>query len=380
MVFVDELLRAERATLNASTRAAVLVGYGQPLEIQRYSVPSTLEPGAARVRITMAGICGTDAHLWRGELPIPLPVILGHESAGVLEQLGSGLQQDWRGQPLKKGDLITWASSISCGRCFYCRSKSQPTRCAARKAYGISYSAAEPPHLRGGYAEQILLREGTAIFRLPDDVPQDALIGAGCALTTAIHGFERAPLTWRDVVVVQGTGPVGIASIAVARDSGASKIIAVGGPSTRLQLAREFGADVTIDIETFPTAAQRRECVLSHTCGYGADLVVECVGRPEAVNEGLDYCRDGAQFLILGQYGNAGDIRFNPHTVTRKQLRMTGSWGFEPRHLSKAIDMLSGGWSSRFARAVSDRFPLERANEALAHVRDWRGTKTALVP
>src|SRR5258708_5255002 len=137
--------------------AAVLVEYERPLEIRSYPVPGDLGPGEALVRVEMAGICGTDVHLWLGQLPIPLPIIMGHETVGRIEAMGSGLQKDWRGNPLQAGDRVCWASSIACGECFYCRVKNQPTRCLTRKAYGISYSAAEAPHLRGGYAEQILL-------------------------------------------------------------------------------------------------------------------------------------------------------------------------------------------------------------------------------
>ncbi len=366
--------------MSQTARAAVLEAFHQPLTFQVFPVPDQLEAGAARVRVTTAGICGTDVHLWRGELPIGLPVILGHESAGVLEQVGPGLEKDWRGQPLRPGDRVTWASSISCGECFYCRLKAQPTRCLSRKAYGISYRADESPHLRGGYAEQILLRPGTALFRLPDALSDDALVGAGCALTTAIHGLERAPVAWRDTVVVQGVGPVGLAAIALCREAGASRIVAIGGPAHRLQLARDFGADVIIHVDEVIDAEERRRTVWAETGGFGADMVIECVGRPEAVNESVELGRDGATVLVLGQYGNAGNISFNPHTITRKQLRVIGSWGFEPRHVSRAIDMLSGGWDSRFARAVTHRFPLAEANEALEHVRDLRGGKTVLQP
>ncbi len=378
------LLRPEHKRLSETARAAVLEGFNQPLAVRTFPLALHVEPGAARVRVTMAGVCGTDVHLWRGELPLSLPVILGHETTGILEELGSGLNpglnKDWRGEPLEVGDRITWASSIACGECFYCRLKSQPTRCLSRKAYGISYNATEAPHLRGGFAEQILLRPGTAIFRLPADLPDQALLGAGCALTTAIHGMERAPLAWRDIVVVQGVGPVGLAAIAVCRDAGASRIIAIGGPRHRLQLAREFGADVVIDVAEFPLPEERRQIVLKESGGFGADQVIECVGKPEAVNEGLELGRDGAQFLVLGQYGNAGNISFNPHTVTRKQLRVVGSWGFEPRHLNRAIEMLQAGWKDRFAAAVTHRFSLDNVNEAMEHTRAWRGGKTVIVP
>jgi threonine dehydrogenase-like Zn-dependent dehydrogenase len=362
-------------------KAAVLEAFQQPLAIREFPVQETLAPGEALVRVEIAGICGTDVHLWLGQLAIPMPVILGHESVGTVERLGDGLDRDWRSQPLKVGDRVTWASSISCGECFYCRMKRQPTRCVSRKAYGISYRATEAPHLRGGYAELILLRAGSSIFRLQDELPGEAVVGAGCALTTAIHGIERAPVSWGDIVVIQGAGPVGLAALAVSRESGAAKVIVVGGPAHRLELARAFGAGATIDIADLPDIAKRREAILAETGPYGADVVIECVGHPGAVNEGIDLCRDGAQFLVLGQYADAGNISFNPHAITRKQLRMIGSWGFEPRHVDAALSLLARtAWKEKFATQITHRFPLSEANAALETVREWRGGKTVILP
>jgi threonine dehydrogenase-like Zn-dependent dehydrogenase len=224
------------------------------------------------------------------------------------------------------------------------------------------------------------LRAGTAIFRIPDSLPTEAVVGAGCALTTAIHGIERGPVQWGDVVVVQGAGPVGLAALAVAKQAGASRIILTGGPAHRLELAREFGADVVIDVGLV-NLEERKQQVLAETGGYGADVVIECVGHPEAVNEGLEFCRDGARFLVLGQYANAGNISFNPHTITRKQLQVVGSWGFEPRHVDRALRLLDEtDWKRLFARQITHRFPLERADEALATTRAWQSGKTVIQP
>jgi threonine dehydrogenase-like Zn-dependent dehydrogenase len=362
-------------------RAAVLPGFQEPLSLREYPDITDLQPGEALVRVEMAGICGTDVHLWLGQLPIPVPVILGHETAGRIEKLGAGLERDWLGTPLAPGDRVTWASSIACGECFYCRLKAQPTRCLFRKAYGISYSAAEPPHLRGGYAEKILLRPGSALFRLPDTLPTEALVGAGCALTTAIHGIERCPVSWGDFVVIQGAGPVGLASLAVSLEAGASRVIVVGGPPHRLEMAKRFGAHATIDIGAVPDIAARRARVLEETGGYGADVVIECVGHPEAVPEGMELCRDGAKFLVLGQYGNAGNVSLNPHLITRKQLQMIGAWGFEPRHVARAVSLLDRTeWKHHFAAQITHRFPLAEADAALAAVRELRSGKAVILP
>src|SRR5438445_376925 len=124
------------------------------------------------------------------------------------------------------------------------------------------------------------LRPGTNIFKRPEDVPTEAVIGAGCALITAIHGVERTRISWRDTVVVQGAGPVGIAALAVAKSAGAGQVIVIGGPKHRLEMAKRFGADEVIDLEETRTAEGRVGTVREVTRGYGADAVLECVGAP----------------------------------------------------------------------------------------------------
>jgi threonine dehydrogenase-like Zn-dependent dehydrogenase len=384
-----------------SAKASVLEQFNAPLALREFSLPTKLEPGAALVRTEMAGICGTDVHLWKGQLPISLPVILGHETVGRIEQIGEGLERDWTGQPLKTGDRLTWTSSTSCGQCYYCAEKGQPTRCPQRRAYGIGYRCDQPPHLLGGYAEFHYLQPRTNIFKIAHDLPTEVVIGAGCALITAVHGVERIcadsssgvapepergqmpvwPSPWRDNVIVQGAGPVGIAALAVAKRAGARKVIVIGGPKLRLEMARQFGADQTIDIDELREPAARIDAVRQLTRGYGADSVIECVGLPAAVTEGMEMCRDGGKFLVLGHYCDAGTVAFNPHIITRKQLQIFGSWSSEPRHLKTALEFLRSGQKQfPFGAMVTHRFPLERAHEALMATANWQSAKSVIVP
>jgi threonine dehydrogenase-like Zn-dependent dehydrogenase len=382
-------------------RASVLEEFNEPLRSRSYPVPAELEAGSAIVQTEMAGICGTDVHLWKGQLPIVLPVILGHETVGRVHGLGEGAGRDWSGQPLGIGDRITWNSATSCGRCHYCARKGQPTRCPERRAYGIGYRCDQPPHFLGGYAQYHFLRPGTTIHRVPDDLPTEAVIGAGCALITAIHGVERIciegrpgtspgggaggmpilPSLWRDSVVVQGAGPVGISALAVAKAAGANQVIVIGGPRARLEMARRFGADAVVALEETGEPAGRIARVRELTGGYGADVVVECVGSPNAVAEGVEMCRDGGKYLVLGHYCDAGPMALNPHLVTRKQLQVFGSWSSEPRHLKAAIEFLRANRERfPFDSMVTDRFPLDRANDALLATAQWRSAKSVIVP
>jgi len=299
----------------------------------------------------------------------------------VVEELGAGLEKDWNGQPLAIGDRVTWTSTISCGKCYYCAEKKQPTRCPARRAYGIGHRCDSAPHFLGGYAELHYLNPGSNIFKIPADLSTESVIGAGCALITAIHGVERTGIDWQDTVVVQGAGPVGIAALAVAKSAGASKVIVLGGPVARLEMARRFGADEVIDIEQVKSPAARIEAVRDLTGGHGADAVLECVGHPSAVVEGMEMCRDGGKYLVLGHYCDAGPVSFNPHVITRKQLQVFGSWSSEPRHMKAALEFLRARKREfPFDTVVTHRFALEQANEALETTAKWISAKSVIVP
>ena len=124
-----------------NAKASVLEQFNAPLRCTEFPLPDKLETGAALVRTEMAGICGTDVHLWKGQLPISLPIILGHETVGCIEQLAEGIERDWTGHPLKIGDRVTWTSTTSCGECYYCKVKRQPTRCPERRWFAPRWPA-----------------------------------------------------------------------------------------------------------------------------------------------------------------------------------------------------------------------------------------------
>ena len=353
--------------------------FNQPLEVRRYPLPRRAEPQAMLVKVEMAGICGTDVHLWKGQLPIPRPIIMGHETVGVIEWMGEGFDKDWTGAQLREGDRVTWSAGILCGHCYHCEVIRQPTRCLNRRAYGISFRSDEPPHFSGGYAEYVYLRPGSAVFKVSDVAPE-AVSGAGCALVTAIHGIERMGINWGDTVVIQGSGPVGLAALTVAQTAGAVKTIVIGGPAARLEAAQTFGADHTINIEGTDSAS-RLESVKRLTDGHGADAVIECVGSPVVVPEGFEMARDGGKYLVLGHYGDAGATPINPHVITRKQLTVYGSWASEPRHMAMAIEFLKKHRQRfPFEQLISDRFSLDDAFEALQVTARGASKKCVIVP
>ena len=189
------------------------------------------------------------------------------------------------------------------------------------------------------------------------------------------------PGLWSDSVVVQGAGPVGIAALAVAKSAQARRTIVIGGPEARLEMARRFGADHTINIDAVDKPQDRIALVRELTDGHGSDVVLECVGIPEAVTEGMEMCRDGGKYLVLGHYCDAGTVAFNPHVITRKQLQVFGSWSSEPRHLGVALEFLRTNRKLfPFAEMVTHRFPLAHANDALRATANWQSAKSVIVP
>src|SRR5688500_6000846 len=215
-------------------RAVVLRQFNTPLGLETAPTPEP-EPGAVVAQVDLAGVCGTDVHLHHGHLVIPLPVILGHEGVGRVTRLGEGVHTDFSGHPLREGDRIAWSSNIPCGRCHWCVVAGERTLCETRKVYGVNQRFDEGPRLSGSWAEAIYLQPGSAIFRLPDGVTPEHVIALGCAGPTAVHGvIDVTGVTAGDTVVVQGSGPVGVASAMYAHLAGAARVILVGGPAGRL--------------------------------------------------------------------------------------------------------------------------------------------------
>lgn len=361
--------------------AMVLEEFGQPLVATTFPRIDP-EPGATVVDVTHAGICGTDIHLQQGRLAIPVPVILGHEAVGRVRALGEGVTADARGEVLRVGDSVSWASNIPCGHCYFCVDRNEPSLCETRKVYGINQSSAHWPHLSGGWSDQIYLQPGSTIVRIPSTVTPQQVIALGCAGPTAIHAVNGiARPESGDVVVVQGSGPVGLACAMYAALAGAAKVIIVGGPSNRLEVARRAGiGDIHIDIFEETDQAARLDRILAETTGgRGADIVIEAAGVPTAVAEGIDITRRGGKYVVVGQYTDHGTTPINPHYITKKQLQVLGSWAFSPHdHLEYVASLPELVERFDLASMVTE-YPLQEAENAMSDMRDGRSLKSVLV-
>ncbi|MFX0086210.1 MAG: zinc-binding dehydrogenase [Candidatus Hodarchaeota archaeon] len=349
------------------------------IQIQERPYPS-LEFGAVMIKTAYTEVCGTDVHLQKGHLAgVPYPIIPGHVSSGLIDKI-KGEVYDISGELLKEGDPVTFLDvHETCNSCWFCLVAKTSTRCPKRKVYGITYSAKEG--LLGGWTEYIYLKPGVKIIKLKNKSYLKTFIAAGCGLPTAIHAIQRAQIQLGNTVVVQGSGPVGLMVALCAKLSGAFNVIMVGAPDLRLQIAKKFGVETTINIlENNPRS--RVEKILELTNGIGADVVIEATGVPSAVKEGLEMTRDGGTYIIVGQYTNAGDIELNPHTdINKKHVTIKGSWGSDFSHFYLAVKLVEK-YSTiyPFETIISKEYSLTEITTALNDVEQLKVMKAIIKP
>lgn len=350
-----------------------------PVELREFRRPD-LAPGSALLRTERSEVCGTDVHLWHGRLAgVPYPIIPGHVSAGTLASIRGPLT-GLDGAVLREGDrAVFFDVHRTCGRCRACTVHRTPTRCPARRVYGITDSAGDG--LFGGWSQAIYLEPGVGIARLPDRVGFDDYIGAGCGLLTAVHIIDRAALRLGQTVLVQGTGAVGLSAIALARLGGASAVLAIGAPADRLDLAGRMGADHVYDLSR-TSPEERVEDVRARTHGEGADVVIEAAGSPRAFEEGLGLVRDGGIYVVAGHYTDVGVSAVNAHQhINRKHLEIRGCWGSEAGHFLRAVAILDRHAADVPWKAIGARtYGLAQLNAALADAEAMRIPKALVDP
>lgn len=359
----------------ATSRAAVLEEYGQPLRMRDIPVPP-VGIGEILVKVMLAGVCGTDVHQSRGTLTIkpPLPNLQGHETLGRILALGEGRVRDAGGETLRAGDRIMWAHA-DCGACYWCQIARTPVLCASRQGYGFAH----PSMLRGGFSQYEHITAATQVVRVPDEVTDEEAVGVGCAFRTVVAGYERlGGLGFQDNVVVLGAGPVGLYSALMAAESGAREVIVVGAPARRLALARKWGAAHVIDIDEMRDPAERQRAILALTGGRGPEVVVECSGVPAAFNEGLEMIQKGGRFLVMGQT-SANTLPVAPGIITGKGLTVIGSVSASIPHFYKALQFVKTRRGKYpLAELVTTRYPLDQVNDALAAMAAGREIKPVI--
>jgi 2-desacetyl-2-hydroxyethyl bacteriochlorophyllide A dehydrogenase len=240
-------------------KALRLIQPGRRLELQELAVP---EPGPndALVRVKAAGICHSDAHYRAGKSRVdPLPLTLGHEVAGVVEKVGSGISN------FTVGDRVCLHYLATCGRCGYCKEGNEQF-CGTGKMIG--------KYRDGGYAEFILMPE-RSLFHLPDEIPFEHGAILMCSSATSMHALNKARLKSGETVAVFGVGGLGLSAIQLAKAFGAREVFAVDINISKLVIAKKFGA-IAIDASDADPVKELKRL----TNGRGVDVALELIGLP----------------------------------------------------------------------------------------------------
>ena len=277
-------------------KAAVLRAVGEPLQIEDVALDAT-GPREVRIRTVAAGVCHSDLHFQEGSYPYPLPAVLGHESAGIVEEVGSEVRY------VKPGDPVVTCLSVFCGYCEYCLS-GRPALC---RKVDTRRTPEQPARLRqngdvmhqfldlSSYAEELLVHEH-ALVKIREEMPLERAALLGCGVTTGLGSvFNTARVEPGSTVVVIGCGGVGLSAVQGAAIIGAGRVIAVDRIASKLDLAKRLGATDLVNAAEGDPVAQVKEL-----SGGGVDYAFEAIGLKETAEQAFRMLKNGGTATVIG--------------------------------------------------------------------------------
>jgi (R,R)-butanediol dehydrogenase/meso-butanediol dehydrogenase/diacetyl reductase len=314
--FADDL----RYPLVTIMKACVFRAIGAPLEVVELPDP-VAGPGELVVRVKACGICGSDLHAaTTAKAQLPAGTVMGHELAGVVDQIGPGVSG------FERGDPVVVMSYLACGECANCRA-GIGVRCEAMAVVGFG----EAP---GGYAELIKTRPGS-VFKMPGAMSFRA--GATIEpLVAGLHGLRRARFQAGETCVIMGAGSVGLMTLLWARFAGARAIVVSELLLDRREVALKLGADAAVDPRMHSPAA-----AMTRLTGAGPDVIFECIGEAGTMAQAISHAPRGGRIAILGV--SMEDDGFPPALAMSKELEINFSLGLAPGEVETAIAVLASG-------------------------------------
>jgi L-iditol 2-dehydrogenase len=321
--------------------------------------------GEVVIRVRSCSTCGTDAKIFHhGHHHISLPRVLGHEVAGEIVEVGTGVDG------FGLGDRVQVIAAIPCGECFYCR-RGQETVCENLESIGYQYD--------GGFAEfmrvprKVLDRDG--LNRVPDHVPFEAA-SLTEPLACVLNGQEIAQVGTGDVVAVLGAGPIGCLHVRLARARGASSIILADVNERRLELSARARPDIVID----SAKEDAVDAIRKATDGRGADVVITATGAGAAQEQALEMASARGRISLFGGLPRDDSvIRFDSNLVHYRELIVVGAYGSAPRHNRAALELISTG-AVEVEDLITHRVPLDRVRDAIDIVTSGEGLKVVVEP
>ncbi|MCS7242202.1 MAG: zinc-dependent alcohol dehydrogenase family protein [Candidatus Caldatribacterium sp.] len=322
-------------------RACVFEAKGR-FSIREVPTPSP-GPGEVLVRVKVAGICGTDVHILRGEYFQDFPIVAGHEFAGEVVALGEGVEG------FSVGERVTADPNIFCDRCYFCKINKN-NHCVNFAALGVTRD--------GAFAEYVTV-PAKCLFPLPEGLSfaEGALAEP---LACAVYGVQRSHIRPGEKVLIFGAGPIGLLLLSLFRVSGASQVVVVDISEKKLELAMKRGASDAL------LADGKEGKRLKEIAPFGFEVVVDATGVPEVMEKALGYVEPDGTFLLFGVAPRGASMRLEPYEVFRRDLRIVGSFAVK-KTMQYALNLLGSG-AVAVRDLVSSQYPLERFGDALEEV------------
>jgi len=339
-------------------KAAVFYAAHEPLRLEEVATPEP-QAGEVLVRVAGCGVCHTDLHYVDHGTPTfkPPPIILGHEVAGTVTEVGTGVTT------FKPGARVLIPAVLSCGHCGLCRS-GRENICEHSQMLGN--------HIHGGYAEFVAVPAKDVVV-MPDDVPLVEGSVIADAVTTPYHAVvRRGRVTPGDWVAIFGCGGVGLSLVQIASAVGA-RVIAVDVKDAKLDTARRFGATAVLNAST----TKKLDKEIRAISGGGVDVAFEAVGKAVTQEAALNSLATGARLVLVGY--SPETLPLNAGRVMFREIEVLGSLGCRPVDYPRAIEMVRQG-HVRLQELVTHRFPLERISEALETLRGGDAIRVVVMP
>jgi S-(hydroxymethyl)glutathione dehydrogenase/alcohol dehydrogenase len=363
--------------MGGEMKAAVMRATGEPLRIEEIQI-DTPGPREVLVRTAATGVCHSDLHVLEGSLPNPLPTVLGHEPAGVVEAVGGEVRH------VAPGDHVIGCLSAFCGTCEYCVG-GRPNLCEGE---ATMRRPEERPRLSkdgepitqfvhlSAFAERMLVHEN-ALVRIRPDVPLDRVALIGCGVTTGLGAvFNRARVQPGRTVAVIGCGGIGLSVVQGARIAGAGRIVAVDTAAWKLELATRLGATEVVNAaEGNPVPA-----VVELTSG-GADYAFEAIGLPATVRQAVRMTRKGGTTVMIGVVPAGTSVELPGVDIVLREKTILGCMMGSNRFrvdMPRYVELYRSG-QLRLDEMISARLPLERVNDAFEAMRHGTAARSVIV-
>ncbi len=362
-------------------KAAVLNEVGKPLEIDELEM-QPLQAGDVLVRIRASGLCHTDFEVIQGSLTYPLPIVLGHEGAGVVEEVGAGVTR------VRPGDHVILSWNPHCGHCFYCE-RDLPILCEPFRRHQpqghlldgtsrMKRNGAKVHHysVTSTHAEYTVVPESGAV-PITKDIAFDRACIIGCGVMTGVGAaIRKAQVEPGSSVAVIGCGAVGLNSLQGAKLAGASIIIALDLDAEKLKLARDFGATHSVDANDGNAVG----AVLDLTQGRGADHVLEAAGNSNGFRMAVEMTRPGGGVVWLGKVNADTEVSFRWGSLMGERRIVRSSYGNArpSRDFPWLVDEYLAG-RLKLDELITRRIGLDEINEGFDMLARGEGIRTVVM-